>query len=207
MTATIHDPLARLQTVAPEIQSIFFRVELLRTRIAELEGPLLTAAIYQGQVDNVNLRNNLIPLSNLTLTTEAAEHAGFKNLLSILEASDEFAVAREIMEPILAQIAEDNRQIEARQKAEGKARQAERDAIEAAKIRAETAAEKDPAVIAARKELADLLESQKLPLTDHQVKNRAAVAKVRRLGEPLVAQAELASDALDLDRELAADFH
>ena len=207
MTATIHDPLARLETVAPEIQSVFFRVELLRTRIAELEGPLLIAAIYQGQVDNVNLRNNLIPLSNLTLTTEAAEHAGFKNLLSILEASDEFAVARKIMEPILAQIAEDNRQIEARQKAEGKARQAERDAIEAAKIRAETAAEKDPAVIAARKELADLLESQKLPLTDHQVKNRAAVAKVRRLGEPLVAQAELASDALDFDRELAADFH
>ena len=207
MTATIHDPLARLQTVAPEIQSVFFRVELLRTRIAELEGPLLIAATYQGPVDNVNLRNNLTPLLNLTLTTEAAEHAGFKNLLSILEASDEFAVAREIMEPILAQIAEDNRQIEARQKAEGKARQAERDAIEAAKIRAETAAEKDPAVIAARKELADLLESQKLPLTDHQVKNRAAVAKVRRLDEPLVAQAELASDALDLDRELAADFH
>ena len=205
MTATIHDPLARLETVAPEIQSVYFRAELLRARIGELEGPLLIAAIYQGQVDNVNLRNNLIPLSNLTLTTEAAEHAGFKNLLSILEASDEFAVAREIMEPILAQIAEDNRQIEARQKAEGKARQAERDAIEAAKIRAETAAEKDPAVIAARKELADLLESQKLPLTDHQVKNRAAVAKVRRLGEPLVAQAELASDALDLDRELAAD--
>ena len=207
MTATIHDPLARLETVAPEIQSVYFRAELLRARIGELEGPLLIAAIYQGQVDNVNLRNNLIPLSNLTLTTEAAEHAGFKNLLSILEASDEFAVARKIMEPILAQIAEDNRQIEARQKAEGKARQAERDAIEAAKIRAETAAEKDPAVIAARKELADLLESQKLPLTDHQVKNRAAVAKVRRLGEPLVAQAELASDALDFDRELAADFH
>ena len=207
MTATIHDPLARLETVAPEIQSVFFRAELLRARIGELEGPLLIAAIYQGPVDNVNLRSNLIPLSNLTLTTEAAEHAGFKNLLSILEASDEFAVARKIMEPILAQIAEDNRQIEARQKAEGKARQAERDAIEAAKIRAETAAEKDHAVIAARKELADLLESQKLPLTDHQVKNRAAVAKVRRLGEPLVAQAELASDALDLDRELAADFH
>ena len=77
MTATIHDPLARLQTVAPEIQSVFFRVELLRTRIAELEGPLLIAAIYQGPVDNVNLRNNLIPLSNLTLTTEAAEHVGF----------------------------------------------------------------------------------------------------------------------------------
>ena len=207
MTATIHDPLARLEPVAPEIQSVYFRAELLRARIGELEGPLLIAAIYQGPVDNVNLRNNLIPLSNLTLTTEAAEHAGFKNLLSILEASDEFAVAREIMEPILAQIAQDTRQIEARQKAEGKARQAERDAIEAAKIRAETAAEKDPAVIAARKELADLLESQKLPLTDHQVKNRAAVAKVRRLGEPLVAQAELASDALDLDRELAADFH
>ena len=201
MTATIHDPLARLETVAPEIQSVFFRAELLRARIGELEGPLLIAAIYQGPVDNVNLRNNLIPLSNLTLTTEAAEHAGFKNLLSILEASDEFAVARKIMEPILAQIAEDNRQIEARQKAEGKARQAERDAIEAAKIRAETAAEKDHAVIAARKELADLLESQKLPLTDHQVKNRAAVAKVRRLGEPLVAQADA------LDRELAADFH
>ena len=207
MTATIHDPLARLETVAPEIQSVYFRAELLRARIGELEGPLLIAAIYQGPVDNVNLRSNLIPLSNLTLTTEAAEHAGFKNLLSILEASDEFAVACEIMKPILAQIAEDNSQIEARQKAEGKARQAERDAIEAAKIRAETAAEKDPAVIAARKELADLLESQKLPLTDHQVKNRAAVAKVRRLGEPLVAQAELASDALDLDRELAADFH
>ena len=155
----------------------------------------------------MNLRNNLTPLLNLTLTTEAAEHAGFKTLLTILEASDEWAGACGVMEPILAQIAEDNRQIEARQKAEGKARQAERDAIEAAKIRAETAAEKDHAVIAARKELADLLESQKLPLTDHQVKNRAAVAKVRRLGEPLVAQAELASDALDLDRELAADFH
>jgi hypothetical protein len=111
------------------------------------------------------------------------------------------------MEPILDQIAEDNRQIEARQKAEGKARQAERDAIEAGKLRAETAADKDPAVIAARKELADLLESQKPPLTEHQVKNRAAVAKVRRLGEPLVAEAELASDVLDLDRELAADFH
>ena len=207
MTATIHDPLARLETVAPEIQSVYFRAELLRARIGELEGPLLIAAIYQGPVDNVNLRNNLIPLSNLTLTTEAAEHAGFKNLLSILEASDEFAVAREIMEPTLAQVAADISQIEARKLAEGKARQAERDAIEAAKIRAETAAEKDPAVIAARKELADLLESQKLPLTDHQVKNRAAVAKVRRLGEPLVAQAELASDALDLDRELAADFH
>ena len=207
MTATIHDPLARLQTVAEEIQSVFFRAELLRTRIAELEGPLLIAATYQGPVDNVNLRSNLIPLSNLILTTEAVVHAGFKNLLTILEASDEFAVACEIMEPILAKITEDISQIEARQKAEGKARQAERDAIEAAKIRAETAAEKDPAVIAARKELADLLESQKLPLTDHQVKNRAAVAKVRRLGEPLVAQAELASDALDLDRELAADFH
>ena len=207
MTATIHDPLARLEPVAPEIQSVYFRAELLRARIGELEGPLLIAAIYQGPVDNVNLRSNLIPLSNLTLTTEAAEHAGFKNLLSILEASDEFAVAREIMEPTLAQVAADISQIEARKLAEGKARQAERDAIEAAKIRAETAAEKDHAVIAARKELADLLESQKLPLTDHQVKNRAAVAKVRRLGEPLVAQAELASDALDLDRELAADFH
>ncbi len=209
MTATIHDPLARLETVAPEIQSVYFRAELLRARIGELEGPLLIAAIYQGPVDNVNLRNNLTPLLNLTLTTEAAEHAGFKTLLTILEASDEWAGACGVMEPILAQIAEDNRQIEARQKAEGKARQAERDAIEAAKIRAETAAEKDPAVIAARKELADLLESQKLPLTDHQVKNRAAVAKVRRLGEPLVAQAELASDKLDLESDhelLAADF-
>ncbi len=207
MTATIHDPLARLGTVPSEIQSVYFRAGLLRARIAELEGPLLIAAIYQGPVDNVNLRTNLIPLANLALTAEAAECAGFKSLLGILEASDEFTVAREIMVPALAQVGEDNRQIEARQKAEGKARQAERDAIEAAKLRAETAAENDPAVIAARKELADLLESQKPPLTEHQVKNRAAVAKVRRLGEPLVAEAELASDALDLDRELAADFH
>jgi hypothetical protein len=141
------------------------------------------------------------------LTAEAIERTGFIHLLSILEASDEWAGAREIMEPILEEMAEENRQIEARQKAEGKARQAERDAIEAAKLRAETAADNDPAVIAARKELADLLQSQKAPLTEHQVKNRAAVAKVRRLGEPLVAEAELASDVLDLDRELAADFH
>jgi hypothetical protein len=209
MTATIHDPLARLGTVPSEIQSVYFRAGLLRARIAELEGPLLIAAIYQAP-DNVSLRNNLMPLANLTLTAEAIERTGFIHLLSILEASDEWAGAREIMEPILEEMAEDNRQIEARQKAEGKARQAERDAIEAAKLRAETAADNDPAVIAARKELADLLESQKSqkpPLTEHQVKNRAAVAKVRRLGEPLVAEAELASDVLDLDRELAADFH
>lgn len=206
MTATIHDPLARLGTVPSEIQSVYFRAGLLRARIAELEGPLLIAAIYQAP-DNVNLRNNLMPLANLTLTAEAIERTGFIHLLSILEASDEWAGAREIMEPILEEMAEENRQIEARQKAEGKARQAERDAIEAAKLRAETAADNDPAVIAARKELADLLQSQKAPLTEHQVKNRAAVAKVRRLGEPLVAEAELASDVLDLDRELAADFH
>jgi hypothetical protein len=208
MTATIHDPLARLGTVPSEIQSVYFRAELLRARIAELEGPLLIAAIYQAP-DNVNLRNNLMPLANLTLTAEAIERTGFIHLLSILEASDEWAGAREIMEPILEEMAEENRQIEARQKAEGKARQAERDAIEAAKLRAETAADNDPAVIAARKELADLLQSQKAPLTEHQVKNRAAVAKVRRLGEPLVAEAELASDVLDLESDhelLAGDF-
>ena len=205
MTATIHDPLARLETVAPEIQSVFFRVELLRTRIAELEGPLLIAAIYQGQVDNVNLRNNLIPLSNLTLTTEAAEHAGFKNLLSILEASDEFAVAREIMEPILAQIAEDNRQIVERQAAESAALVAEQEATERAQAKALAAAEKDPAVMKARAALAAFAGPAPAPVDPAVAKARAIAAATPRLGVPLGA--ELASDVLDLDRELAADFH
>ena len=96
------------------------------------------------------------------------------------------------------------------------AREAEAAAVESAARNAvieaeETAREKllakldsDPSVKAARAQL-DALQPAPAPVDPAIAKARAIAAATPRLGVPLGA--ELASDALDLDRELAADFH
>ena len=180
MRAQIQDPSGRLDGIPVETQSLFLRVELLRDRIEELKKPLLIAAIYQ-QIDIRNPQNSLNTLETLALSKDAVELAGREFMLKLLENSPEFAEASAVMIPALALVDSDLAEIERLNALEGDAIRAEESAREAAEGRhaAKLAAEiaKDPAV----------------------VKARAALAGVKRLGEPL---GEMASDAEDL----RADF-
>ena len=78
------------------------------------------------------------------------------------------------------------------------------EAEEAARAKLLAKIESDPSVKAARAQLA-ALQPAPAPVDPAVAKARAIAAATPRLGVPLGP--ELASDALDLDRELAADFH
>ena len=197
---TITDPLNRLNSVSYTHSLAFLRAAGLRDFIAANKGPVEDALIHGGTVDLFSPSINLSGVISVFRADKVSDQIAASFALKMIEASDHYREAVEIMQPILAQIAEDNRQIVERQAAESAALVAEREATERAQAKALAAVEKDPAVMKARAALAAFAGPAPAPVDP-------AVATVRRLGEPLVAQAELASDALDLDRELAADFH
>ena len=176
---TIIDPCNRLNSVSYTHSLAFLRAAGLRDFIAANKGPLQTALIHGGTVDLFSPSINLSGVIPVFRSDTVSDQIAASFALQLIEASDEYREAVEVIEPLLALVAEDNRRIEARQKAEGAALVAEREATERAQAKALAAVEKDPAVLKARAALAAFAGPAPAPV----------------------------DPALDLDRELAADFH
>jgi hypothetical protein len=196
---TIIDPCNRLNSVSNTHRLAFLRAAGLRDFIAANTGPLQTALIHGGTVDLLSPGNNMSGIIPVFRSDTVSDQIAANFALQLIEASDDYKEAVEIMEPILAQIDQDNRQIVERQRAENEALVAEREAMERARAKALAAVDKDPAVLKARAALA-ALQPAPAPVDPAILKAREIAAATPRLGEPL---GELASDA----DELAADLH
>ena len=189
---TIIDPCNRLNSVSYTHSLAFLRAAGLRDFIAANKGPLQTALIHGGTGDLFSPSINLSGIIPVFRSDTVSDQIAASFALQLIEASDDYKEAVEVMEPILAQIAEDNRQLEARQKAEGAALVAEQEATERAQAKALAAVEKDPAVLKARAALAAFADPSPAPADP--------AAATPRLGVPL-------GPDLESDHELlAGDF-
>jgi hypothetical protein len=175
----ITDTKNRFHGISAVHRICYLRVLALRRHVAATEAPLVDYLIGSGSGDLYNPMNNLSDMVGAFRSPSLAELAGAKFALGLIEASPVFREAERLMVPALAQIDDDNRLIAERAAAEAEARRAAAEAEERATAKALAAVEKDPTVRAAREKLAAL----------------AGPA------------AELASDELDIGRELQADLH
>jgi hypothetical protein len=175
----ITDSKERLNDVSALHRICYLRRAALQEHIEELESPLITALVGGGSGDLNVPQNNLSGIVSLFHSDALGMLAKAREAMRLLEASQDFLDAVKVMEPLLELVAADNAEIEEHRRLMGEASNAEREALEAARTKAEAkiAAEvdRDPRVIKARE----------------------ALAGIKRLGKPLE----------DAARELAADLH
>ena len=170
---------AQIDAVSPELRIARNHTLAAQMAVSQLEALASVALLsHRGGEDLSNPANGISTILSFARSDAGRDLAAARIVLNLLEASTEFKSAFAILNPLHQELAEAVEREEAEARDERLALAAVEAAEQAARAKVEARIQADPNV----------------------VKARAALAGVKRLGQPLDPEAE------DIARELAADL-